>query len=538
MNRYQTPVQNSLESYVPLPLDGLAKAGAAIQGRYDANELADTTANTALSNIRAEDPDQAVVVKQMANQYKSDASNLLDKYQHRYDDAGFKREQQALIQKYSSDPRYAAVSATNSFYDNQAKAIAKENEAGNEWFHGDPGFKGVSENGSFNIPTQGIIRSTYAVDLAKRAGEYKDDGLVDGTTTNIPKLDSLWTRIQDVNSPEFAQARTQAYYHQIKNGIPKEQAMAAGLNEMKGIVYDRSHSNLDANIVAKRAEAKTNNQEALTNAPYAVIGNSYNGVKHRPDEWLAIGTSEINVLSMAKSSSDKTYEVNPGHVLGGTKWILGDGKGSTIKSTTNSFTFSDKGGTQLPDEVVGVITDGVNMSKLVAIDTKGDAPDGDYSTVAAETSRKDKYGNYTVGIGKGKPRANVQGQAVHVYVDAGTGHKIYVAMNKHESISYLGKDFTGENVHDYGDFIKDKSNAANFAAMLRKINMSVDDKKNPTDDFYNLWMKSTGVQRTMMNRMIDQRIDEIPNPEDGLSNIQRIRQERWGNQGKMTNVNN
>lgn len=538
MNRYQTPVQNSLESYVPLPLDGLAKAGAAIQGRYDQNELADTTANTTLSNIRAENPDQQVVVKQMAGQYRDDASALLDKYQHRYDDPGFKREQQSLIQKYSNDPRYAAVTATNAAYDEKAKAISKENEAGNEWFDADPNFKGVSEGGRFNVPTQGIIRSTYAADIAKRAGEYKDSKYYDGTTSNVPQLTGLVDRISNVNDPEFAKERMQAARHQMKYGVPPEQAMAAGIKEITGIVYDRSHTDMDPDAATKRADALANKQQVLANTPYAVTGNSYSAVNFRPDKFVDFGAHQTNILSMAKSSSDKTYEMKAGQTIPGRKWVLGDGHNSSLDSTTNGFTFGDKGGTQLPDEVIGVISDGKYKGKLVATNTEGKDPDGDRSTTAAEDVKTDDYGNTTVSIGRGEPKANVQGQAMHVYQDAATSHKIYVAMNKNESITYLGQNYSGENVNNYATYLHNKGEE-NFTAMLRGMGMSTDKDGKPNDDFYHLWKKASGGQRTMMNRMIDSRLDNIPDKDgDGLTNIQRIQQGAWGNQGKMNNMNN
>lgn len=537
MNRYQTPVQNSLESYVPIPLEGIEKAASAVQGRYDTNEAADTAMNTTLANIRALDPDQEAVVKQMAGQYRTEALDLLHKHDGLYDDPAFKREQQGLLQKWSSDPRYAAVNATNTVLAEDAKTRAKEQEAGNEVYNINPSWKGVDAKGNFVVPTQGVARVTFGSRIREAAKDAGITEAADGTKTNEVPLASL--KQQWLYGPEHAADREQAYQVLIQQGVPKEQARAAALQ----VIADKVDFHLkgsDREAAVARAARITKSTNLNPDHPTTEEGNSFEAINFKPDIFGYMGHNPTSLLSMGKVSHGRTIGMSAGDPIQGSKYIIGTGKNAGLGITPMEYTMGDKGGSQLPDQLMGVVQEGPMAGKMVAINRNNQSPEGVRSTAGAENVHVDPRTGYQYINYGTKDQAMIQATAMHVYEDKASGDHIYVPMNKSASIRNMGDNYSSDAAYDYSKVLKQEG-VNKFKEDLRGLHMSVNDKGEDTDDFFKQWAGSTGAQRKELNRQIEYKKDHArPNiagvPQ--LSVIDKMLFDEYGDAGKSTNYKN
>ena len=113
INRYSTPVQNSLEEYVPMPMDMLFKSAAAIQNRGDAIEDLNNRTEFGLASTEALAPAYKEFINQYTNDYKTKAGDLLAKYNNNTSNPEFIRESKRLNTQFASDPRLQIIRQGN-----------------------------------------------------------------------------------------------------------------------------------------------------------------------------------------------------------------------------------------------------------------------------------------------------------------------------------------------------------------------------------------------------------------------------------------
>lgn len=524
MNRYDSPVQNSLESYVPIPLDGIAKAGQAVQQRWDTNEAADAQANSSLSNVRAVYSGQQSQVQQLASQYRSDAGDLLKKYSGYYDDPGYKRDQQNLILKYSNNPIYSQVNASNQFYDANQKQLMKLQADGHTHYDPTAHETGVDANGRIRVPTEGVRRLTYAEDVDKMAGQIPADE-EGGVTSNEAKLDNYTHSL--LTDPANSKYLQEATLHQIQMGVPPEQAPMAAAHELKTIVDLRKYHHIDPDKVAAQ-EARLNKvakPPAPYNMPNAEAGESYDGVDFHPAGFTNIFPQKTNILVQARSTIGTNREMKPGEPLpAGAHYSVGQNNSPSLNLSTDPVSMGEKGGTELPPEVVGVVN-----GQIVAIAKNGDKPDGTYSNAMSEQiSHDSKTGLTRINHGIKGGDQEVTPTAMRVFQDAKTGDKTYFPMGKDESIGAFRNNFSGEGVTDYSSWWQDHGNKA-FKQALEDFGFH--------KDFFKTYNDASVATRKILDRLIGQRADRAVGA-DGKTNIQRNLEEKYGDQGKRSNIMN
>lgn len=512
MNRYDSPVQNSLESYVPIPLDAIAKTGAAIQDRYNTDQAADAAANSSLSNVRTTDPLQAQLVTKLANQYKEDSGALIDKYQNRYDDPGYKREQQQMILKYSSNPAYGAISRTNAFNDNQTKLQQKEEADGHEMYGSNPNFKGVDDNGNVVVPTEGYKRFTYATTLDARSKEIMANTDANKTESNISNLQNYLSKM--LVDPEI---RKQAVLHQNRNGIFGNAAEKGASQEISNIVMTRGYTKEDPSyglekIKAEKAATKEKNSfmptASMFGTPQFNIGAEYN-----PDKWWSgTGTHNTSFGSAGESSLDENRIIKD-KTFSHRTYLIGKDNPSNLSSTLSGYTMEN--GVQGRDQLMAVMRD---TGELAAINQDSHGVDASANTASEKFWKDPVSGTYYVnhGLNKSKPMGDaIQFVAMKTYKDNKNGNVVFEPMSAHDSRIRLGGNYSTEVPKDYTEAIqhvgKDK-----FINDLSALGYS--------KDRIAYFMKAKGAEKENMNRELDNLLMQIPTDQE--------RNAVYGNQGK------
>ena len=193
INQYITPVQNSLESYIPLPLDTLFKAGQAIQNRGDLAQQQSDQVQTGLSSMEALAPAQRDYVNKFANDFKTQQGALLDKYQGNTSDTQYINEARKLNMQFASDPRLTIIKETNDRY-KKKEALKDELEAkGIKYLDSNSKFTGIDQNGNL-VSDPGHLQATNFDEKINQRFKDKENALsiVGNKLTNRGVLNNLY----------------------------------------------------------------------------------------------------------------------------------------------------------------------------------------------------------------------------------------------------------------------------------------------------------------------------------------------------------
>lgn len=537
MNRYQSPVQNNLETYVPIPLDDINKAGAAIQGRYDQNEYAEQQAASTLASMKASDPSQQAVITQMANDFRSQSSDILDKYQHRYDDPGYKRDEQGLLMKFSNDPRYAQMKSTNDFLAEQQKAREKEDEAGHIVYDPNQNFKGVNPDGSFKVPTQGISRLNYVDDLYKHTANLGFDTDANGTESNIKQKHDY---LNSMDSSEYNGYLKQAIQHQNMLGVTGEQATKNANQEIQNIVMRGAYTKQNPSAQLERQKYNDNPGDDGTATSTAKQGKVLTGlnapryIKNADSErfnsgedykkdgfWSGpeIRPKKLQVMELGHSSRQQESSAEGLHITG-KMWTTGLGNGSNLAPDERSITLGD-GARKIGSKVVGVFIDGKDKSgKLVAIGKDKDE-DGDWGTLAADKIEKEKSTGALFARDSKGNKHYIQEQAVTEYYDPATKNTYRVAEDKNQTEMEYGANLSTDSIESHIEDFKamgpqkfkeqlvhfgmDEQQAVNIAnnytrnpALQASFDRQIENARN-RDIIYQRRVNEFGKQKTLTN---------------------------------------
>lgn len=165
-NPWFSAVEQTLPQYVPLPFQELAAAGQAIQSRYDTAMAGLDATATGLATIEARLPGHQQYVSEYANRFRTEADELLSRYNYNAADPQFGRELTRLRSRYQNDPNLRTIQSANQMYDANLKTRQKLMETGQRFIDTTRGRTGIDpETGRLTADT-GMIRATnYDEDL-------------------------------------------------------------------------------------------------------------------------------------------------------------------------------------------------------------------------------------------------------------------------------------------------------------------------------------------------------------------------------------
>lgn len=198
INRYVTPIEQTLEQYVPIPFQEMFQAGQAIQQRGDQAQAAQDAAQIGLASMEALAPAQREFVRTYSNDFTKQAGDLLQKYGNNTSDPQFVREAAKLRMQFAADPRLKIIQQTNQALKADQEVARKLSASGVKYLDPNRNFTGADQQGNLIAPTGNIRGTNFDEDLTKAFLQIRDN-MVDngrGWKTNKPNLDQLANNLQ------------------------------------------------------------------------------------------------------------------------------------------------------------------------------------------------------------------------------------------------------------------------------------------------------------------------------------------------------
>lgn len=231
ISRYTTPIEQTLEKYVPVPMDTLYKAAEAIQQRGDLAEQAQAQTEFGLASMEALAPEYKNFVNSYVNEYKTKASDILSKVGGNTSNPDFVREIKRLNTQFASDPRLQVIKQGNEAIKQNQQLAARMKAEGKLFIN--PQFTGVDERGQLtaNVPQ---VEGVNVLDEWMKTGAIAHSSIVDvgkGLETNEPNLNA-WKQAV-MNDVEGQSKLMRAY---ISQGYSPEQAKVAVQTELQGLI--------------------------------------------------------------------------------------------------------------------------------------------------------------------------------------------------------------------------------------------------------------------------------------------------------------
>ena len=462
MNRYQSPVQNTLESYVPIPLGEIQQAGAATQQRYNAAEEQDAQSQAKLSNIRAVYSDQADWVKQNADKYHTDSQALINKWDGRMDDPGYKREADQLINTYAGNPNYKTVSESNAKYDNQTKLYQLGMSKGNSMYDPNANFTG-SINGRLAVPTENVSQLTHDSDFNEQLDKAHFSKDLNGTSTPNDSLDNIVRNM--ATNPAFSKILQQGTIEQmVQNGIRNPTlARNAALLHFKGMADARKYRIEDPELDLQRSKvsAQSSLVDKEAGLPEYDTGQggwntSSNTYSH--DNQLSrfsagiYANQDVSLYKGGESSVNiNNQQLKNTTVHGQGMYVVGQGDQNSLSPTNKDYHIEE--GKFTGYATYGVVQEGPNKGKLVATGNKDS--DGHYGTTASQDIHTDPAsGDQFINWGiknRSNPAENqqrIQMVGVKRYQDDQKHNMILKPLSADESRTIFGLNFSQQNSPD------------------------------------------------------------------------------------------
>src|ERR1700758_4570106 len=272
INEYSNPVQNTLESYIPLPLDYLLKAGQAVQQRGDLAQQQNDQIQTGLASAEALAPAHRDYINKLVSDFKSQQGDLLDKYQGNTSDSQYINEARKLNMQFASDPKLQVIKQANDLI-RKKEAIKDELQAkGIKYIDSSPNFTGKDDQGNL-LSNPGNLRATNFDQQIDNSFKDKENAIeqVGHTLTNRRNLQKVKAHYLDAlaNSSDPAIADGLTYYKQQgMSDLEARHAMlghiAAGMgyaHDLKDHFYEISpyqQAELDREDAKIAATAKNN----------------------------------------------------------------------------------------------------------------------------------------------------------------------------------------------------------------------------------------------------------------------------------------
>jgi len=159
INEYSSPVNNTLEQYVPLPLQSMYQAAQAIQSRGDLAQAQNDQVQTGLSSAEALAPAHKDFINQFANDYRSQQGALLDKYHGNTSDPMYEQEARRLNMQFAADPRLQVIKSANEALKKKQSIKDELDAKGIKYIDSNPNFTGKDSQGNF-LSNPGDLRAT------------------------------------------------------------------------------------------------------------------------------------------------------------------------------------------------------------------------------------------------------------------------------------------------------------------------------------------------------------------------------------------
>lgn len=241
LNEYSSPVQNTLEQYVPLPLEMMYKAASAIQARGDIAQNQSDQVQTGLSSMEALAPGHKDFVNKFTSDFRTQQSTLLDKYQGNTSDPQYEQESRKLNMQFAADPRLQTIKQANELYKKKENIKDELNAKGIKYIDSNPNFTGTDSSGNLTSNVGGVHATNFDTNI-NQAFKDKEQAIeqVGNTLTNRRNLGKVYSSYADANgnlntnNSDIQQGLS--YYKQ--QGMNDTQAKAAVLNHVNaGLGY-------------------------------------------------------------------------------------------------------------------------------------------------------------------------------------------------------------------------------------------------------------------------------------------------------------
>lgn len=456
-NPWFNSVEQTLPQYIPLPFNELMAAGQQLQQRYDTNLAGLDQTATGLASIEARLPGHRQYVSDFTNRFRTEADELLSKYNYNAADPQFSRELTRLRSRYTNDPNLRTILMANEADKRNSELAAKMAAEGRLFIN--PQARGIDDQGRL-INDVGQVRGVNTLDQYRERLKMASQARTEqgNMITNRPALEQAQSEIMSAyqsNAPEIQDLR-QAYLtqgltperaeQQVQQDLQRlsgEYAVEEGTNwqKMNFMASERDRVERRA-LAAAKAKAE---QEGSPSGPYFVSTQSISsdGKALLPEIKTVNGDQKIPLAGKMNVQINTKVEDLPltGDltVIGKNNWFndyvkqkgdytvkKGSFQGVEVPYVINNI----EGGTSKDQEKVGRIlsqdagwwtgigTDGTTSNDIdILTDDKG-------SFVYLDKAKKTK--------------AYVQPQAMKVYRDSDEGNTIYQKIGYDETLTYLG----------------------------------------------------------------------------------------------------
>lgn len=235
ISEYTNPVQNSLEQYVPLPLEQIYKSAAAIQQRGDLAANQNDAVQTGLSSMEALAPGQRDFVNKFANDFRAQQGALLDKYHGNTSDVNYDQESRKLNMQFAADPRLTTIKQVNELIKKKQSIKDELDAKGLKYLDSNPSFTGVDGSGNLTSDV-GSLKSTAFDSNINQAFKDKENAIeqIGHRLTNHRNLmkihDSYVNQDGTLNTDNQDVQQGLAYYKQ--QGLTDMQAAAKVRNHV------------------------------------------------------------------------------------------------------------------------------------------------------------------------------------------------------------------------------------------------------------------------------------------------------------------
>jgi hypothetical protein len=245
ISKYTKPLDQTLEQYVPLPFEEMMQAGKAIQQRGDQAEAQNAAVETGLGSMEAMAQGQSKFRDTFVQDYRSNATALLDKFKGNTSDPDFIRESRKLNLTYAADPRLQTIKQTNEFLKSQEKIKMELGAKGIKYIDPNRNFSGVDDKGNLVAPQAGVRGTNFDEDITKAFLQIKDNMTDNGRgwKTNKPNLDNLAGNF--VKNLDSHPATRDAIDYYKQQGMSDTQAKQAALGLVKQAYTDNLKSDRD-----------------------------------------------------------------------------------------------------------------------------------------------------------------------------------------------------------------------------------------------------------------------------------------------------
>lgn len=423
-NPYFTGVDQTLEEYIPMPMDMLLKAGQAVQGRYDKSVEDDSAMQTGLASIKTKALGHREYVNNMVNSYKAESEALIDKYGGKLENPEFIREQKRVLNKYKNDPNWTTIEDNNKAVEQAQQIEAKMKAEGKLFISPLAEFTGKDASGNLTaftgspelVNTLDEWESAYAI-------AHKSTQDIGNKTTNRVSLNNARLAMEnDIKSGGVQSTKLMKAY--MQSGMTAEQAKQAALSGVSSLVNKYG-------VDEKYNMGLLNYQQGITEFNYRKTRDAQEDqLKRDLAKKEAAGKTEEPTLKHMLTFNG-THAINT--TVGDQKVITshtssrpvaGDGK-IAPRDMKNAFQVNSDGTTKKGN--FSKVDSRITKDVMIYVDDKGKIVTAPKDSKGALDMNRNAYRS------NGETKAGLKPIAAREYVDA-KGNRYYEPLNYKETV--------------------------------------------------------------------------------------------------------